>query len=209
MKPVLVIFLLSILSITACSSSSTPKTQYYLLNSPTSNVIKNLKNTIQQKELQDKNSPQIMVKLLPLPDYLTQPNLVLQLSNHQLHYSLFNMWAEPLSVGFTQALTHDLNQTNGSLKFVVNPQRVTTDNADIFITITAFQPTHLSQVILAGSYTISSKNQTSPIIQKSYTNDFTFTVELNDNGYAHSVEKMRDVVSLLAQELSEKTQESM
>ena len=178
MKPALIIFLLSILSITACSSNTSPKTQYYILNSPTSDVIKSGQNTKQSKKSANKAKPQLLVELLALPDYLSQPSLVLQLSDHQLHYSLFNMWAEPLKTGISQALANDLNSLNSSFNYIVKPQQTVNDIADISIKITSFQPTHLSQVILAGSYDIKLTNKESQTSSKHHTKQFTYTLSL-------------------------------
>lgn len=200
MKATLIIFLLSIMSITACSTNNTPKTQYYLLNSPTKLTLS------AQQEVKISTVPehkkQLSVKLLELPDYLAQPNLVLQLANHQLHYSHFHMWAEPLSVGLVQALTDDLNNTNDQLNFILSSEINSLKQADVLIKITAFQATHQSQVILAGSYTLKLKGLAQKESVNITKNDFKFTVNLKSNGYLHSVGKMREIISLLAQNIS-------
>ena len=81
MKQALIIFSLSIMLITACSSNNTAKTQYYLLNSPTLNKASDNNNN---------NKPVVIINLLELPEYLKQASLVLQLSEHQLHYAHYN-----------------------------------------------------------------------------------------------------------------------
>ena len=82
MKQALIIFSLSIMLITACSSNNTAKTQYYLLNSPTLNKASDNNNN-------NNNKPVVIINLLELPEYLKQASLVLQLSEHQLHYAHF------------------------------------------------------------------------------------------------------------------------
>lgn len=189
MKTILMLALLSVISITACTSNNTPKTQYYLLNSPTLA----LNATVNEQQ------PAISVTLLELPEYLAQPSLVLQLSDHQLHYSHFHMWAEPLNLGLAQALNQDLNNNKNGLSFIVSADINANKDADIIIKISAFQATHQSQVLLTGSYTINDKLMSQ---QMNKTNNFSLFVDLDDNGYPHAVEKMRQATSLLAQEIS-------
>ena len=193
MKTVLMV-MLSVIMITACSSNNTPKTQYYLLNSPTL-AVSTSKNEI------TKNEPQstISVALLELPEYLAQPSLVLQLSDHQLHYSHFHIWAEPLKLGLAQALSHDLNSNDSNVNFIVNTELRADLKADIIIKISDFQATHQAQVILSGSYTIN-REKVSP--QSNIINNFNLVVDLKENGYPHAVEKMRQVTLLLANDIS-------
>jgi uncharacterized lipoprotein YmbA len=169
-----------------------------VLNSPTESTLL----TKQSAKNVDKDQSKISVTLLALPEYLAQPNLVLQLSNHQLHYSNFHMWAEPLNIGLTQALTDDLNSNNKQFSFFVD-SKVNADNkADIIVSITAFQATHQSQVILTGHYILNREGLSSEKVTNNKMHSFAFTIELNDNGYLHAVEKMREITSHLAQEIS-------
>ena len=193
MKTVIMV-MLSVIMFTACSSNNTPKTQYYLLNSPTL-AVGTSKNEI------TKNEPQstISVALLELPEYLAQPSLVLQLSDHQLHYSHFHIWAEPLKLGLAQALSHDLNSNDSKVNFIVNTELRADLKADIIIKISAFQATHQAQVILTGSYIINTE-KASP--QSDTINNFNLVVDLKENGYPHAVEKMRQVTLLLANDIS-------
>ena len=137
--------------------------------------------------------------MLELPEYLAQPSLVLQLSDHQLHYSHFHIWAEPLKLGLAQALSHDLNSNDSNVNFIVNTELRADLKADIIIKISAFQATHQAQVILSGSYTIN-REKVSP--QSDIINNFNLVVDLKENGYPHAVEKMRQVTLLLAKDIS-------
>ena len=112
MKQLLLITIVTIMLLGACSSNTPKKTQYYLLNSPTN---------INATAINNENTQNIAIKLLELPDYLKQPSLVLQLSSHQLHYSHFHMWAEPLQSSFSQALSQDLNHLDSRYHFIVSP----------------------------------------------------------------------------------------
>lgn len=200
MKALLIIFLLSIMSLTACSSNNKPKTQYYLLNSPMKLTTQDQQKKNSRLNLVDEKKSPISVKILELPDYLAQPSLVLQLSDHQLHYSHFNMWAEPLRDGIAQALTHDLNASNKQFNFTVNSATSDNKKANITIKITTFQATHQSQVLLMGSYTLLNNELANKLAMR--TNRFKLFVALDSDGYPHAVEKMRQAITLLAKEIS-------
>lgn len=192
MKQALIVSILTIFMFAACSSNNTPQTQYYLLNSPTGANITNAVN---------ENSKNVVITLLELPEYLIQPSLVLQLSSHQLHYSHFHMWAEPLQSSFTQALALDLNTIASRYHFIMpsTPNEINADT-NLVVKITAFHVTHQSQAILTGSYWLQGKN----IKRKQIGNDFSISVQLKSDGYPHAVEQMRKAVTQLANEISNK-----
>ena len=190
MKKTLIVALVSIILLGACSSAPANKTQYYLLNSPTATGAVNTDNK------HNKNNPYFGITLLALPDYLRQPSLVLQLSSHQLHYSHFHMWAEPLQNSFTQALAQDLNNLASHLHYIVTPEK--SQVTAVVINITAFHATHQSQALLTGTYWLQGKDMQNP--EKEH--NFTLTVALNENGYEHAVEQMRKVITSLAQQIT-------
>jgi uncharacterized lipoprotein YmbA len=193
MKKTLIVAIVSIILLGACGSAPANKTQYYLLNSPTTTGAVNTDN------MHNKNSQPLGITLLALPDYLRQPSLVLQLSSHQLHYSHFHMWAEPLQNSFAQALAQDLNNIDSHFHYLITPAKnqVTAATA-VVINITAFHTTHQSQAILAGTYWLQGKGVQHP--EKEH--NFTLTVALNKNGYEHAVEQMRKVITSLAQKIT-------
>ncbi|WP_077285082.1 membrane integrity-associated transporter subunit PqiC [Cognaticolwellia aestuarii] len=189
MKQALIVFSLSIMLITACSSNNTAKTQYYLLNSPTLNKASDNNNN---------NKPVVIINLLELPEYLRQASLVLQLSEHQLHYAHFHMWAEPLQVSITEGLLQDLNAIDSHHNYmpVLNPQQLTS-TTEVILKINAFHSTHQSQAILTGRYWLKEKNKNNAV----KVHNFTLTADLNANGYPHAVEKMRAVITELANDI--------
>jgi uncharacterized lipoprotein YmbA len=189
MKKTLIVTFVSIILLGACSSAPAKKTQYYLLNSPTVTGAVNTDN------MHNNNRQHLGITLLELPDYLRQPSLVLQLSSHQLHYSHFHMWAEPLQNSFTQALAQDLNNIDSHFHYIVTPEK--SQVTAVVINITAFHATHQSQALLKGTYWLQSKIEGNP--EKEH--NFTLTVALNENGYEHAVEQMRKVISSLAQKI--------
>ncbi|MBA6290961.1 membrane integrity-associated transporter subunit PqiC [Colwellia sp. MB3u-70] len=194
MKKTLIVALVSIILLGACGSAPANKTQYYLLNSPTATGAVNTDNR------HNNNRQPLGITLLALPDYLRQPSLVLQLSSHQLHYSHFHMWAEPLQNSFTQALAQDLNNIDSHFHYIVTPvKNQATAATAVVINITAFHATHQSQALLSGTYWLPDKNGQN--LGKAH--NFTLTVALNENGYEHAVEQMRKVITSLAQKITD------
>jgi len=194
MKKTLIVALVSIILLAACGSAPANKTQYYLLNSPTATGAVNTDNR------HNNNRQPLGITLLALPDYLRQPSLVLQLSSHQLHYSHFHMWAEPLQNSFTQALAQDLNNIDSHFHYIVTPvKNQATAATAVVINITAFHATHQSQALLSGTYWLPDKNGKNP----GKAHNFTLTVALNENGYEHAVEQMRKVITSLAQKITD------
>ena len=187
MKQALIILSVSIMLMTACSSNNTPKTQYYLLNSPT------LKNSVVVNNL---NNPRVAITLLELPDYLKQPSLVLQLSDHQLHYSHFHMWADPLQSSIIESLTQDLNTKNNPHNY--NVTLSSSVESEVIIKITGFHSTHQSQVILAGNYWLHGKNKRA----SEKIHHFNLAIALDTDGYPHAVAQMRNLITQLAHEIN-------
>jgi uncharacterized lipoprotein YmbA len=172
------------LFLSSCSSNSKIplETNYYLLNS--NHFAKNSKNI----------NRTVVVKVLDLPTYLAQPQLVIQLNQHQLHYARFDIWAESLQAGFTKALINDLNLNNNSIQFV-NEELNSNEKADekLMVRIDYFHPSTASKVVLSGVYwTENNKNQ--HIIQQR----FSFELLLNEDGYSHAVTQMRQLVSMMS-----------
>lgn len=198
MKVANLVCLMAILFLSACSSNNTPKTQYYLLNSPTIMTSVVTENGINS----NKDSTEIVsVKLSTLPEYLSQPNLVMHLSEHQLHYSNFHMWAEPLDQGIAKALAEELNNQHRTFTFSVLREIDANENSNIIINIDAFQATHQSQILLKGSYQIN--NDTLFKHAETLTH-FDIRVDLDQDGYAHSVAKMRASIANLAKNITNK-----
>ncbi|SEL73408.1 hypothetical protein SAMN05216262_11953 [Colwellia chukchiensis] len=190
MKTLVCITALVILMLTACSSTKRIETQYYLLDSPTLASAEPIEVT--------KSKPTILVTVATLPEYLQQTNLLLQLSDHQLHFAKFHQWAEPLQVGLVNSLVRELNKDADK-----NHYQATTDIAtpsydgELKLVVTAFQPTHQSQAMFSGHYTLNSFQSNSVKKQQA----FHLTVPLNADGYHHAVMQLRQLVQQLAAQI--------
>lgn len=173
--------------VSSCSSSSQIplETNYYLLNSPHST-----KSSVRINKT-------VAVKVLELPAYLHQPHLVMQLSKHQLHYARFDMWAEPLQVGFTKALINDLNLNNKGIQFVASeflPEEEIGN--ELIVRVDYFHPSTASKVILSGVL-LRKSNESQKVIQQ----PFSFELLLNEDGYTHAIEQMRRLVSMMSESI--------
>ena len=185
LKPIGGLLLCALLSACSGGSDTTPQTRYYMLNNQQPVVAKTA------------DVPVVEVKLLELPGYLQQPNLVLQMADHQLHYARFDMWAEPLQDGLIKALTGDLNRVVKGRRFVVAGQPSPDVDSHWIIKIDHFHADSDSKVVMAGEYWQQSKKG-----ERGHSTPFSLQRRLNQDGYGHSVVQMRALVEDLSQVLS-------
>ena len=133
---------------------------------------------------------------LNLPEYLKQPNLVLQLSEHELSYAYYHTWAESLDDAVIKSLHQDLRVMLKSQS--KKTEKTNQTRVNLIINIDHFYATFNSDVILAGNYTIVNSQQTKAL---SPEYNFTFKANIEADGYPHSVAKMRGLVKELAQDI--------
>jgi uncharacterized lipoprotein YmbA len=170
-----------------CSSDPVNSTQYYLLSNQQTN----------QSSTEPLKQKITVLKVLELPQYLNQSQLVLQMNDHQLHYADFHMWAEPLKEGFTKALMMDLNRINSPVQFVSERLKRPTDKNTLYVELAFFHADNDSQVTLSGQYWFKDENNET-MLQPYH---FSFKQQLSQDGYASSVAQMRQLVGLLAAEV--------
>jgi uncharacterized lipoprotein YmbA len=171
--------------LSSCSSNSDIPltTNYYLLN------------TLNFAEKSLNINKTVAVEVLELPAYLHQPQLVMQLNTHQLHYSRFDMWAEPLKEGFTKALINDLNLNNKHIQFVTDTIELGNISVNkLIVRINYFHPSSASKVILSGVFWIDNNDDEQYKVQQ----PFTFELRLNKDGYTHAIEQMRQLVAMMS-----------
>ncbi len=165
--------------LSACvTSTTTPDTFYYVLNSQSG----------LQSKVEKSTAKQVKIQTVKLPDYMKQANLVLKLSDHQIKLANYHFWAEDLSQSITRAIVNDLNQQHQNISFT--QQCSACDK--LSITIDHFYPTEGGDVLLTGSYEMR-------INDKELTQArFSLKTELNEGGYDEAVAKMRQLVAELA-----------
>jgi len=193
---VLVVIVLSAL-LTGCSTSSVSESKYYLLNNQQPISV-----GLQPKNINNNTTEQAIVVIVnELPRYLKQANLVMQIDQHQLHYAHHHMWAEPLHTGFSKALLADLNKADSVTIFLSEEMHVQENNSStLHINIDHFHANNQSKVTLSGQYWLNLSVNT-PQKKLPMKQSFYFEADLEKDGYAHSVEKMRALVRKLALEI--------
>lgn len=170
-----------------CNSQPTPTSHYYILN--------------QQFDTQglEKVSPVRDIQL-SLPEYLKQPNLVIQLSEHELSYAYYHTWAESLDDAIQKGLHQDL-RTLVKKQVTSGKQQDINANSQVnlILDIDHFYATIDSKVVLTGSYSFINTQETQALSPKY---NFTFKAEIEADGYPHSVAKMRYLINDLAQDIN-------
>lgn len=164
-----------------CNSKPTPTSHYYMLNQQIS--TENLSGVSPIKQVQ-----------LTLPEYLKQPNLVLKLSEHELSYAYYHTWAESLDQAITKSLQSDLKSLDKQTK----SGEKTNKKVSLVLNIDHYYATINSTVVLAGSYTLVNTQQTKAL---SPQYNFSFSAEIEADGYPHSVAKMRALINTLANDV--------
>jgi uncharacterized lipoprotein YmbA len=173
------LLLLFFLLMTGCSTVPEQNTQYYLLyNHSTASMPSPDKNI----------NPKPIKIAVTMPTYLNQPNLVLKLSEHNLHFALHHQWAEPLKQGFYKSLISELNQA-GTYKPLINA--VKTSIPTLNVAVEHFHITENSMVILSGQYWYSDSTTSSVM-------PFDLRLPLEQDGYEHAVSQLRKLITQLA-----------
>lgn len=144
---------------------------------------------------------------LNLPEYLKQPNLVLQLSKHELSYAYYHTWAESLDDAIQKSLNQDLKAlVKEQDKNLTEAKTTPSKRVNLTLNIDHFYATINSEVLLAGSYTFVNTQQTQAL---SPQYNFTFKANIEADGYPHSVAKMRGLIQELAQDIYLSYQQTM
>ncbi|NRA19116.1 MAG: membrane integrity-associated transporter subunit PqiC [Oceanospirillaceae bacterium] len=171
------LFMAALLLLGGCSLAPPEKPiSYYLLDS-------------EPKKLGQKASSQrYLVNPIMLPDYLNQMNLVIRDADQRVHVAYYHSWVDSLANSVRRVLIRELNETNRDYGFTANCQGCKKIN----IQINHFYPTTAGEVILSGEYSI----------QGEIHRNFLITVNLNVDGYPHSVKKMQSALRILAKQIS-------
>ena len=191
------------LLLSACSSAPKKETNYYLLNTHVVNDIS------QNRALNNLAVDDVLIKVR-LPEYLMQPNLVIQMGKHRLHYARYHLWAENLQPAITKALVAEMKKimlekssidssiNRSSYNFVERAQG-RQGQKSFTLQIDHFYPNDRSQVIMSGKFWVTGFNHRNA----SQSQQFHFEQTLQNDGYPHAVLQMRGLVSRLAEYLVE------
>lgn len=167
--------------------------RYYLLHTPANKVVNK----------DNKAKPVVAVQLPIIAEYLRQPSLVMQVDQHQLHYSHQDVWAEKLQSSFFKALLQDLN-TTGKRNYVSSssPEAISAVTT-ISIKLEHFHATDASTVVSSGWYWLSKNEMQHPknTDLENSSHGFYFESDLEQDGFAHAVIKLRTLIGDLAKQI--------
>jgi uncharacterized lipoprotein YmbA len=172
--------LLVIFVISACSStdSDQPETVYYLFDAnPSQLPVKS-------------SATKVKLSNVSLALYLKTSNLIMLDEASNVVPANFHLWADGLESAIKRALLNDLNSESEHIQFV----QTCHDCVSIMVHVDHFYPNNQGKVLLAGHWLIEDSNMTIPF----YIED-----ELEEDGYAHAVLKMRAQVKRLSKRIFE------
>lgn len=187
-------FCLGLLLCTGCAATP-QQVQHYVLETT---VRSSVQPSVISAATDKVSAALVVVGPVDLAEYLDQPSLVMQQGGHTFHVAQYHVWAEDLSRALTRALVHDLDRQDTSYRFEDHADQHGDSAARrIRLRIDQFHPTDQNQVILAGQYWIYQKKQL--LARRSFALQNT----LQENGYPHAVDSMRQIVKQLAAQLAE------
>ncbi|MFT2092956.1 membrane integrity-associated transporter subunit PqiC [Paraglaciecola sp. 2405UD69-4] len=173
--------LVTLVLLTSCTSAPL-SVNYYLLHTPT---------PIASEAISKKT--QIYFSSLSIADYLHQKSLVIQISQHELHFSRQDLWAEDLKQSFYKALKHDLNLSSGNQYGSTSP--FSENELILKVNLEHFNITNEASVISSGTYRIQDNN-------KWLDKPFYVSAPLLKNGYPHAVTQLRSTIETLAKQIN-------
>ena len=179
------------LLLASCASSS-PSLNYYLLDSGVE-----ASTIVGSAQANNQGRPLVLVEEVTLSEFLRQSSLLVQLEDHEMHYALNHVWAEPLVDAIPKVLLKDLRRSSAEFNF----ERGTTEwfgkeAYRLKIQIDQFHPNTAQQVVMSGRYWVTESESGDTIAR-----DFSLTESLTQDGYGHAVVKMRRLMTELAQSL--------
>lgn len=183
--------LLSLSLLLASCSSNTQMVNYYLLNTP-HNETPSAK----------RNFPLVRIKSVQLSEYLQQPHLAIQIGKNQLYFSPLDVWADPLQQSISTRLIWELNQQDKTHQYVsATPHGHHRIAKVLDLRIDHFHATDNSQVLIEGVFWLQGLQGQPP--ESTNAIPFSLTDTLEQDGYAHSVSKLRGLITDLARLISE------
>lgn len=174
--------------IAACSSKPIEIHYYSLYDSPKTNASAELDNI-------DKR---IRIVNLRLADYLQQTGLVMGTEQSELFFSNQHRWAEGLQYSIEKSLLANLNQqSDSSLYLGPKDPDIAKIDYELVIHIEHFFPNSQSQVQASGQYWLKEATGSKVLLKRR----FYITESLEQDGYQHSVSKMKVLLARLAKQI--------
>lgn len=177
--------LLILLGLVGCSSQ--PVTLHYYLLDSVQHPAEEATNTA---------LPIIIIDFVSLPEHLRSRSLVMQNSDSTLSLATKHLWAQPLEDDIGNLLAKNIRRSGRFLAYYGNLlERASHEpHASIAVVIEHFMPLSSGEVVMSG-YWYTVQNDPSP------PHLFDYRLIMEDDGYSHAVNKLRESVSMLAQDI--------
>ena len=176
------------LVIGACASEPL-SLSYYLLSSP--NAEQTRHQAIAAKKV-------IVIEDVEMAAYLRQSGIVMQTSGNQLQISKQHLWAENLELAVPKLLAMSMqSQSTEYQVYVRNLDFVPEAKYGLRVHIDNLQATDSGEVISSGRYQLIDNEDST----NSFAVDFYFERDLQQDGYSHAVEKIRELLNDIASDV--------
>ena len=173
------------LAISACATEPL-SISYYLLSTPSAEQTRT--QGITEKKI-------LVIEDVEMAAYLRQSGIVMQTTGNQLQISKQHLWAENLELAVPKLLATAMqNQSTQYQVFVRNLDYAPNADYSLRLHIDNLQATDRGEVISSGRYQLIDNDDST----KSIAVDFYFERDLQDDGYSHSVAKIRELLNDIA-----------
>jgi hypothetical protein len=181
------------LNLVACASAPAP-IEYYRINSlPTKKA--ELPNNA--------NAIRVVVESVELPSFLSQPGLVMQSAPHQITISKNHLWAERLDKAVPRLLVSKLQDLSDNYIFYLGGHDwVEGDYIRFRLRIDNLQPTLRGKAVTSGKFQLIDVKPGQPPVSQ----DFSFSSNLQRDGYAAAVAQLEYLIAQIAKSMLEALQ---
>lgn len=179
--PIIIAAATSILLSGCGLNQPTPEMKYHLLDHKDKALNHRLPDT------------KIAINKVVLADYLTQPNLVMRVSENKLDVASYHSWAEPMGDAIQRILIDELNQAELGYGFMKRCKGC----AEINVFVDHFYPDQNGSVVLTGRFTFEQSGH-EPVVEY-----FAFSEEQVGAGYSESVKVMNTLLLKLNNKISD------
>ena len=176
-----------------CSSSTTSKVHYYVLEPAYKHAEVDVHAPAESK------AQLIYLESLTVAPYLTRSQLPMQLEKHQVYYADDHLWAEPLVEGLRRSLTASLRKKGGIHIFSEKPADTRDNTITLVVHFDDFVASYESGVIANGTYSILK----GPTGREVTVHRFSLRRELDADGFDSAVGQLRFLIHDLAERIYE------
>ncbi|MEQ8484413.1 MAG: PqiC family protein [Pseudomonadales bacterium] len=171
-------------AIAGCAGSAPVPVSYYLLDPGATQA---------QRVVEHAQRPILGLERVDLAAYLKQPGMVLQTGDHQVQLSRTHLWAESLDLALPKALVRALQARTDAYSCVLGGgDWAGPADLRLRVRIDSLQANDRGEVVAAGRYQLLAADRPPRLA------DFRFSRDLTEDGHAHAVARMRELLDDIA-----------